>query len=183
LLPRQHFWLLGYIAAGIAALGFRTEPGLALMLQNLVLNFGVVTAVWGLAEITRTTLLRHRAEKDVSPWLVLLVGGGLGIAAHVTHKIGSVSLGLSYPPVTGLSLLVSALSGAALIVVSAVVENQRLRKRRIMRLHQVDEADAAGVGELLRSASQVFDELQLRVTGVSRVSAGHTAVNPARKRD
>jgi hypothetical protein len=58
LLPRQHFALLGYIAAGIAALGFRTEPGLALMLQNLVLNFGVVTAVWGLAEITRTTLLR-----------------------------------------------------------------------------------------------------------------------------
>jgi len=174
LLPRQHFWLLGYIAAGIAALGFRTEPGLALMLQNLVLNFGVVTAVWGLAEITRTTLLRHRAEKDVSPWLVLLVGGGLGIAAHVTHKIGSVSLGLSYPPVTGLSLLVSALSGAALIVVSAVVENQRLRKRRIMRLHQVDEADAAGVGELLRSASQVFDELQLRVTRVFRDSAPDT---------
>ncbi|MEL0256945.1 MAG: hypothetical protein VW917_05195 [Pontimonas sp.] len=36
---------MGYIAAGIAALGFRTEPGLALILQNLVLNFGVVTAV------------------------------------------------------------------------------------------------------------------------------------------
>ena len=65
---------MGYIAAGIAALGFRTEPGLALILQNLVLNFGVVTAVWGLAEITRTALLRHRAERDVSPWLVLLVG-------------------------------------------------------------------------------------------------------------
>ena len=174
LLPQQHFWPLGYIAASIAALGFRTEPDLALMLQNLVLNFGVVTAVLGLAEITRKTLLRHRAERDVSPWLVLLVGGGLGITAHVTHKIGSVSLGLSYPPVTGLSLSVSALSGAALIVVSAVVENQRLRKRRIMRLHQVDEADAAGVGELLRSASQVFDELQLRVTRVFRESAPDT---------
>ncbi len=162
---------MGYIAAGIAALGFRTEPGLALILQNLVLNFGVVTAVWGLAEITRTALLRHRAERDVSPWLVLLVGGGLGIAAHVTHKIGSVPLGLPYPPVTGLSLSVSALAGAALIVVSALVEDQRLRKRRIMRLHQVDEADAAGVGELLRSASQVFDELQLRVERVFRESA------------
>ena len=162
---------MGYIAAGIAALGFRTEPGLALILQNLVLNFGVVTAVWGLAEITRTALLRHRAERDVSPWLVLLVGGGLGIAAHVTHKIGSVPLGLPYPPVTGLSLSVSALAGAALIVVSAIVEDQRLRKRRIMRLHQVDEADAAGVGELLRSASQVFDELQLRVERVFRESA------------
>jgi signal transduction histidine kinase len=146
---------MGYIAAGIAALGFRTEPGLALILQNLVLNFGVVTAVWGLAEITRTALLRHRAERDVSPWLVLLVGGGLGIAAHVTHKIGSVPLGLPYPPVTGLSLSVSALAGAALIVVSALV----------------DEADAAGVGELLRSASQVFDELQLRVERVFRESA------------
>ena len=162
---------MGYIAAGIAALGFRTEPGLALILQNLVLNFGVVTAVWGLAEITRTALLRHRAERDVSPWLVLLVGGGLGIAAHVTHKIGSVPLGLPYPAVTGLSLSVSALAGAALIVVSALVEDQRLRKRRIMRLHQVDEADAAGVGELLRSASQVFDELQLRVERVFRESA------------
>ena len=162
---------MGYIAAGIAALGFRTEPGLALILQNLVLNFGVVTAVWGLAEITRTALLRHRAERDFSPWLVLLVGGGLGIAAHVTHKIGSVPLGLPYPPVTGLSLSVSALAGAALIVVSALVEDQRLRKRRIMRLHQVDEADAAGVGELLHSASQVFDELQLRVTRVFRESA------------
>jgi len=162
---------MGYIAAGIAALGFRTEPGLALILQNLVLNFGVVTAVWGLAEITRTALLRHRAERDVSPWLVLLVGGGLGIAAHVTHKIGSVPLGLPYPAVTGLSLSVSALAGAALIVVSALVEDQRLRKRRMMRLHQVDEADAAGVGELLRSASQVFDELQLRVERVFRESA------------
>ena len=162
---------MGYIAAGIAALGFRTEPGLALILQNLVLNFGVVTAVWGLAEITRTALLRHRAERDVSPWLVLLVGGGLGIAAHVTHKIGSVPLGLPYPAVTGLSLSVSALAGAALIVVSALVEDQRLRKRRIMRLHQVDEADSAGVGELLRSASQVFDELQLRVERVFRESA------------
>jgi len=171
LLPRQHFALMGYIAAGIAALGFRTEPGLALMLQNLVLNFGVVTAVWGLAEITRTTLLRHRAERDVSAWLVILMGGVLGIAAHVTHKIGSLPLGLPYPPVSGLSLSVSALSGAALIVVSAAVENQRLRKRRIMRLHQVDEADAAGVGELLRSASQVFDELQLRVERVFRESA------------
>ena len=162
---------MGYIAAGIAALGFRTEPGLALILQNLVLNFGVVTAVWGLAEITRTALLRHRAERDVSPWLVLLVGGGLGIAAHVTHKIGSAPLGLPYPPVTGLSLSLSALAGAALIVVSALVEDQRLRKRRIMRLHQVDEADAAGVGELLLSASQVFDELQLRVERVFRESA------------
>ena len=174
LLPRQHFALLGYIAAGIAALGFRTEPGLALMLQNLVLNFGVVTAVWGLAEITRTTLLRHRAERDVSAWLVILMGGVLGIAAHVTHKIGSVPLGLPYPPVSGLSLSVSALSGAALIVVSAAVEDQRLRKRRIMRLHQVDEADAAGVGGLLRSTSQIFDELQLRVTRVFRESPPDT---------
>jgi hypothetical protein len=46
-------------------------------------------------------LLRHRAERDVSAWLVILMGGVLGIAAHVTHKIGSVPLGLSYPPVTG----------------------------------------------------------------------------------
>jgi hypothetical protein len=58
--------------------------------------------------------------------------------------------------------------------VSAIVENQRLRKRRIMRLHQVDEADAAGVGELFRSASQVFDELQLRVTRVFRDSPPDT---------
>ncbi|MEL0256944.1 MAG: hypothetical protein VW917_05190, partial [Pontimonas sp.] len=72
---------------------------------------------------------------------------------------------------TGLSLSVSALAGAALIVVSALVEDQRLRKRRIMRLQQVDEADAAGVGELLHSASQVFDELQLRVERVFRESA------------
>jgi hypothetical protein len=174
LLPRQHFALMGYIAAGIAALGFRTEPGLALMLQNLVLNFGVVTAVWGLAEITRTALLRHRAERDVSPGWSSSSAVVLGIAAHVTHKIGSVPLGLPYPPVTGLSLSVSALAGAALIVVSALVEDQRLRKRRIMRLHQVDEADAAGVGELLRSASQVFDELQLRVTRVFRESPPDT---------
>jgi len=58
--------------------------------------------------------------------------------------------------------------------VSAVVENQRLRKRRMMRLRQVDEADAEGAEQLLLSASQVFDELQLRVTQVFRESPPDT---------
>ena len=166
LLPTAHFAPVGYIFAVVAALAFRTEFGPLSIILNLLINATVVTGLWGISHGAKATIFRHRFGRDIPAWQVIAFGGLLGIVAHGVHGFGAATLGVATPEVTPMSLGVAAAIGAIGILVSSVMERQRLHKRRVLRLQQVESGDAEGLAELLSNASLAFDELQERVNHV-----------------
>lgn len=166
LLPNAHFAPVGYVFAVVSALAFRTDFGFVAVLLNLLINAIVVTCIWGISHGAKATIFQNRFERDIPAWQVVAYGGFLGIVAHGIHGLISAWLRVTTSPVTPVSLAIAATIGAAAIVMSSIVERQRLYRRRVLRLQEVESGDAQGLSQLLSNASRAFDELQARVDDV-----------------
>mgnify|MGYP001055979791 FL=1 len=166
LLPNAHFAPVGYVFAVVFALAFRTDFGFVSVILNLLINAIVVTCIWGISHGAKATIFRNRFERDIPAWQVVAFGGFLGIVAHSVHGFTSAALRLTTFPVTTVSLAFAAAIGAIAIVMSSITERQRLYRRRVLRLQEVESGDAEGLSRLLSNASRAFDELQARVDNV-----------------
>ena len=166
LLPNAHFAPVGYVFAVVSALAFRTDFGFVSVLLNLLINAIVVTCIWGISHGAKATIFRNRFERDIPAWQVVAFGGFLGIVAHSVHGFSSAALRVTTSPVTTVSLAFAAAIGAIAIVMSSITERQRLYRRRVLRLQEVESGDAEGLSRLLSNASRAFDELQARVDNV-----------------
>ncbi len=166
LLPNAHFAPVGYVFAVVSALAFRTDFGFLAVMLNLTINAIVVTCIWGISQGAKATIFQHRFERDIPAWQVVFFGGFLGIVALGIHWLISAWLRVTAYPFTTVSLAFAAAIGSTVVVMSSIIERQRLYRRRVLRLQEVESGDAEGLPQLLSKASRAFDELQARVDHV-----------------